>query len=120
MMWMLMRHNVHWSSLEVLLEDSTNDFDRLQAEVREIRGELYSLRRRYRNHLSVAVVLIVAFGLLPSSGGFARGKKKLVVESAETGQALEITPDGLHFTNAGASRFRMQFGEDWPPLQGAG
>ena len=24
------------------LEDSTNDFDRLQAEVREIRGELYS------------------------------------------------------------------------------
>ena len=61
----------------------------------------------------MAVVLIVAFGLLPSSGGFARGKKKLVVESAETGQALEITPDGLHFTNAGASRFRMQFGDDW-------
>ena len=97
------------------MEERIDEIATLRSEISEIRSDLAFLRGQYRRHLTVAVGLIALLGLIPT-WGFARAKKNVVIRDDATGQAVELSPDGLHFTENGNSRLRIQVGSDWGDL----
>ena len=97
------------------MNERIDEIERLRAEISEIHVDVRRLRGQYRRHLTMAVGLIALLGLVPS-WGFARDKKNLVIRDRETGQAVEISADGLHFTKDDASWMRIQVGHDWADM----
>ena len=86
-----------------------NEIEALRSEIAAVRKDLTSLKGQYRRHLTVAVGLIALLGLVPT-WGFARAKKAFVLKDASTGEIVEISPSGIHFTQNGASKFKLQVG----------
>jgi hypothetical protein len=97
------------------VKERIEEIEGLRAEISEIRTDLKRLRGQYHRHLTMAVGLVAVLGLIPS-WGFARDKKKWVIRDNDTGQAVQISADGIHFTQDDQSRVRIQVGADWADM----
>ena len=94
------------------MDERIDEIQALRSEIAEVRRDMSLLKGQYRRHLTVAVGLIALLGLVPT-WGFARAKKTFVLKDAATGDAVELSPSGLHFTRNGVSKFWLQVGADW-------
>ena len=95
--------------------EESNEITMLREEVAQMRRELNAIRGRSRRHRYIGVGAVALLCLAPALS-IAGGKKHLLIQDKSTGQAVEISPDGIRFTKDGASKMHIQVGDTWADM----